>query len=453
MAFYILPEAGAPPVHVLSPKIHYLSKLASPELDYPLTGELFYHHGPPPTGNFSGRIIIYQTPKFIYKEKVLDKMADSNCKAIIFVFRSNSDYPGIGAYTKIRPSGSSNKFPVFEITEKQNKSLNAWYLNQTSGVHVIFYGDEPNPWDRVYNVFVPIFANLLLVFTAIILFIGVYKLVLIIYEKGFQLSIPQSVLWLNVICMAIRATWLITNPWAAYDASPFAWVQIGMTLPFAFCGSGAILITLYWHEMIIRTGPQINTFLGKMLIPFLVVCVLMFALEIGSIVVRSNAAVVPIMVFLDGGLYAVITLTLLIFFIVTKIRLNKEFAKLNKSLNMGKGKKLGIASNIVVEMGCVMVIWLIGLIFLGASPYFYIPKGYMAIWTILMVCLNLMCLLQILLIRAPPRPWKWILCGLFTENPQHMLSTKGGSSLTSVTVVSASSTSKGPIESETSPRG
>jgi len=350
-------------------------------------------------------------------------MADANCVAMVIIFPSKTDFPGITNYTAASSIKTKNTFPVFEITQKQNDSLSGWFQNQTLGVHVRFSFSEPNPWNKVFTYFAPIFGNLLLIFTGVILVIGFYKYLILLIEKGFQLSIAQMVLVLNLLCLLIRAVWLCSNPFGAYRTTLLLWVQFGMTFPFALSFCGIILLVLYWHEMIARTGPQINQFVSRMLGPFLFCCGLVLGVEIATSVARGLGVVIPILTAINAAIYAILALSLLIFFIVTKIRLSKEFERLNKKLNAQKGKRLTLASNIIIGIGIVMVCWIIALIILAAGPFFWTPLGFMIIWIVLLVGMNVMCLLQILLIRAPYRSWRWIWCGFCTEDPSKYMST------------------------------
>lgn len=304
---------------------------------------------------------------------------------------------------------------------------------------------EKNPWKGVFTYFIPIFCNLLLAFTGITLLMAVYKLSLLILEKGFQRSIAQIVLWLNVICLSLRCAYLASNPMGAYGGTSFLWVQFGATLPFSFCISGTLLITLYWHEMILRAGHQINLFLSSMLIPFLIACGVIFGIEIASVIVRGLNLLIPVVIIVDASIYAAVVLSLLIFFIVTKVRLSKEFKRLNRTLNLQKGKKLAIASNIVIGIAVVMVLWLAAMLFLAAGKYFWSPPGFALTWIILLTSMTTLCLLQILLIRAPWRPWRWILCGVFKSKPQLLYVARHGtfsSSLGSVSHSKSNQTSR-----------
>jgi hypothetical protein len=415
---YIVPEqAGEAPHFVLSPQIKYLGP-DNPK--FPFQGQLIYGNEKTEGLNMTGKVLMYESNTLITKEDMADRLAEKGLLALIFIFRSPNLYPGISEYSKSRLQKTKNPFPVFEITQGQNKTLEGWFNNQ-SRVMVSFDFEEKSPWDQTFKYFIPIFANILLFWTGIILLMTGYKFTLLIAVNGVQISIAQSVLALNFVCLSIRLIWLVIDPWGAYGQSRFLWVQIGMSLPFAFCISGTLLITIYWHEMIHRSGSKINMFLNHLLIPFIVACCFLFGFELATCVARGLGARVPVLVILDGVVYAIIIICLLIFFAITKVRLTHVFNRINKQLNATKKERLTVASNIVVAMGCVMFVWIITLLFIASGKFFWIPAGFITLNILLLGGMNLLCLLQVLLIRAPQRPWKWIFCGLFINNPDSLL--------------------------------
>jgi hypothetical protein len=424
-AFFILPEdSSQSPVFVLSPKIDWLCR---EPFSYPISGDYEFVGTKNPSANFTGKVVFYQVQNLETKEKVLKRLANLDCAAFVFILRSKVPFPGISAYTYGDEEGLAHRYPVFEITENQNDTISGWIdENPNAAVRLQFSGEERNPWQLVFKRFVPAYANLLLIFSGVVMVMAGYKLFLLISDKGFQLSIGQIVLWLNLLCLMLRVAWLASNPFAAYGGTPFLWVQFGTTFPFAFCISGALLITLYWHEMIQRAGHHINLFLSKMLIPFFIAVAILFMIEIATVIVRGLSATIPVVIVVDSILYAIIVLFLLIFFIITKIRLSREFERLNKSLNLEKGRKLAVASNIVVGIGSVMVLWLAALIFLAAGKYFWTPAGFTITWVVMLTAMTVLCLLQVLLIRVPFRPWKWIFCGAFMENPGQLFTPRHG---------------------------
>ena len=273
--------------------------------------------------------------------------------------------------------------------------------------------------------------------------IGVYKLLLLVLVRGPQLSSAQLVLAVNVISLTIRVIWLIIDPLGAYGTTTLTWIQIGCTSPYAFCISGVILITLYWHEMMLKSGKKINMFLSKMLWPFLGVCGLLFVIEFFAGLGRAlfwNGLLITVV---TGSIYALVVVSLLVFFIVTKVRLSAEFSRLNKKLRAHDGatsgeKKLGVATNLVVGIATVLVFWLLGLIVFCIGPLFWTPIGYCVVWIVLLTGMTLLCFLQIMIIRAPERSWRWILFGACHRDPDRLLSGEDSSTMHKTTTSYAS---------------
>jgi hypothetical protein len=232
----------------------------------------------------------------------------------------------------------------------------------------------------------------------------------------------------------------------AYGRSTLLWIQSGCTLPFAFCLSGIILITLYWHEMMIKSGKKINMFLSKMLWPFLGICGILFVIEFIAALGRALRWHGIMITIVTGSVYAFVIVSFLIFFVITKVRLSAEFRRLNASLRAREGsssgeKKLGVATNLVVGIAVVLVIWLFGLIFFCISRLFWTPIGWCIVWVVLLMGMSLQCFLQILIIRVPERTWKWIFFGSCHRNPDVLLTDSSESSSMLNTSSYASSTS------------
>jgi hypothetical protein len=405
----------------LTPPIRYLW----PEgIHFPFSGKLHYSHPDHPSANLTGHVAVIALEETDDDYDAIERLVGTGVEAVILLSFSPVNWPGQNQHQRHRVKRALvHSFPVFDMTLGQNASLEGWWQNQTNGIFVTFDSEEHNPWDYVYKYFVPIISNLLLVMSGVTLIIACYKQSLLVMVNGWQRSIAQKVLVINIICLILRFVWLASDPWGAYGTTPGLWVQIGMTLPFAFSLIGALLITLYWHELIQKaSGGKATMFLGKLRIPFWIIAGMLFAWELSVSIVRGfGSHAVTVLVILDGIIYALITLSLLIFFIITKVRLNRVFEKLNKSLGQSKKDKLGIASNIVLCMGAVMIWWIIALILLGIGSFIWIPDGFVGIWSILMIGMNVMALMQVLLIRAPYRSWRWIFCGLFADDPQSLM--------------------------------
>jgi hypothetical protein len=419
-SFIIQPENPIDPPHfVLSPLLKSLTRW---QPKFPIAGQLVYTNEVHPTGNFTGKIVIYEQHNLQPKQAGCDALRHSGAASVILHFKSNAEYPGLGDSAVSAGVKADYPFPVFEITWKQNKSLEGWFSNQTRGVFVTM-NDDPNPWRHARTVALPILSLVVLVMTSVLLVMATYKLTLLVLRDGLQWSVAQFVLVLNILSLLFRILWATTNPFGIYNSTSVIWVQVTQSLPFAFAVSGALLISLYWHEMIQRTNTKINMFLNRMRWPFAILCVLMFGFELATSISRGAGLFSPLLVLIDTIIYVVVVFSLLIFFLVTNIRIQQIFKKVNKTLSQGKRNKLKLANQWIWGISFVMLLWIISLLLIGTSSLIWRPRVFVIIFSIQMTSLTFMVLFQILLIRAPSRPWKWILCGLCTPQPDQLLET------------------------------
>jgi hypothetical protein len=421
------------PLILHSPRVRFIT----PHVTYPVSGYLEVSLDRLPTGNLTGKILLHKLQSRQFVEDICEELKDSGLAAYIVVFNSNVDYPGLTQYSKSRFNLPNQPFPVFEITVSQNKSLEPWF-DAEHGLFAVIDTEDLNPWDKVYEKWIPPFAWVIVVISSIALIMSVYKLTLHVLRDGFSMNIPQLVLWMNVVSNILRIIHLLVDPLGRAGIYPYWWVQIGMTIPFPFLVAASLMMTLYWHEMIKRIR-LMNAFLDQGLVPFLVVSLALFAFELATCLARGLGAVIALLVVSTALIYAVVILSLLIFFLVTKIRLRRLFHKLNKKLNVAKQergannqtlneakmgnnqRKLRLASNIVVLTGISMFIYLIFLITVGVGNLFWMPTSFFVIVVGLLSSMSVLSLLQVVIIRAPKRPWRWIFCGLCMQEPNQLV--------------------------------
>jgi hypothetical protein len=415
------------PVVLLSPRIHYMS----PQVNYPISGYLEVSLGRMPTGDLRGKILLHKMQSRQFIEDLCESLKDSGLAAFIVLQNSQVDYPGLTEYGRSRRNLPNQPFPVFDITLSQNKTLEPWF-DPVHGLFAVIDTEDANPWDKFYNKWIPALSWVIIAICCFILTLTVYKLTLHILRDGFAMNIPQLVLWMNLVSNILRILHLLIDPFGRYGIYPYWWVQIGMTIPAPFLVAASLMMTLYWHEMIKRVR-QMNAFLDQGLVPFLIVSLALFAFELATCLARGLGAIIAVLVIVTALIYAVVILTLLVFFIITKIRLQRLFHKLNKKLNVATKKhgqddddassgssskkekkseknqrRLGLASNIVILTGVSLFIYLISLIAAGIGNIFWIPTSCFVIIVGLLSSMTILSLLQVIIIRAPPGPWKRI---------------------------------------------
>jgi len=419
-SMWLVPEQNdTAPVHILAPRMRFLDPPAPPGFwdSAVMEGEWKYLTDKHTSENLTGLIVCYPLQNGETQEGLANLFKDKGIVAMFTLFRVNSDYPGAGNWVR---SGEKTRqpFPIYEITIKQNQSLNGWYSNQTRIMMRITF--DHNPWDNTFSIALPIVGTFILVFAGGTCIIAVWKLTLIILRHGFQISMAQITLWINIVGCLLRMIFGAADPFGAYGTTSFLFSQIFLTISCPSVVSGALLISLYWHEMIHQTGKKkISLFLGKLRWIFLGITAIVHAFELTTATLRGAHYSFTLVLFLDGSMYVVISLAVFIFFIVTRYRLQKIFDKINSGLKSRKGQRLSLATFQLQAIVVMMVFFLIFLVLVGTTNLVWTPISFPIMWVLLFLIVQLIGLFQVLLINAPQVPLKDVLRGIMRPELLH----------------------------------
>lgn len=440
-AFNIIPDyAPDERIYFESPRLQYIGPYGKNFTANPVRGILRSTTSKNPDFDLNGTALIYDLKSGESRESVAERFKDTGLVALITVLTAFSNTPGSGNWIRsgARPD---QPFPLYEMSRKANDSLAKWYQNQTNGVTAEFW-DEENKWDTAYRIGVPIVGFYILLHNCLIAVTALYKLTITCWEHGVQLSIPQTVFFLNLLGAMLRIVWSASDPLGAWGTTNFLFSQVFMTISFPLTVCSTLLISLYWHEMVSRTsGKKPAIFLRKLKIPFLIFIAVVEVWEIGISIARGFYISLVVIIFIDGAIYVFTTLGVVIFFIVSRVRLQKVFDKLNSSLsNSSRKQRLTLATYHFIGITACMVGWII-LLLLGASSLSGSPAGFPTIWGLFFLMLNLVAHFQVLMVRAPQRSWKWIFCGLFYSNPNKLLDSEESSGNTATSNSKRMSTS------------
>lgn len=427
---YILPEQnGSDPVHVLMPRMRYLDPPA-PEGYWDtvqLRGRWIFTTDKHTKENLTGTVVCYEMRNGEDQEGAAQAFNDRGLIALVTLARISSDYPGVGNWVRAwNPSRSS--FPLFELTQKQNQTLKGWYQNQTNGIHVLITHD-PNPWDKTFAIALPIVGISILLYSGFICIYAAWKLTLLVLANGFCLNMAQVTLWLNILGNLIRMLFGASDPFSSFGTTSFTFSQLLLTLSNPSTLSGALLISLYWHEMIESTGNKVHPFLHRLKWPFLISCIVMHAFELAVAIARATHYSFTVMLYIDGAMYVVAGLAVLIFFIVTRVRLQQVFNKLNKGLNSRRNERLSLATVQIQLMVIFMIIFIAFVVVMGAFDIVWQPVVLPSLWAGVFLSAQSICLCQVLLIRAPRVTARWFFCGIIDpESAQKPYETMSGTS-------------------------
>lgn len=236
------------------------------------------------TANLTGKILLYQQKALETMEDTITFFRDTGIVAFFTVYRQQSNFPGIGNWVRSGQKVPDHNYPIYEVSLPQLKQIKAIYDNQS--VLMMTVMTDPNPWLLVETSVLPALGVVTLTFSGIVAIMAVYKLTVLVLVYGFQLSVSQVVLWLTLIGSVLRAVFGGVDPWAAYGGT-FLFEQVFVSIHYPFVVASCLLLSLYWHELIKKTGGKINLFLDKLKWPFLIVSVVMFCFELATGILRG----------------------------------------------------------------------------------------------------------------------------------------------------------------------
>lgn len=402
-----------------------------------------------------GKVVLYESKSGESLEDVIRMFSTSGIAAFVSVISSFTDYPGNGNWIR-DGTWPGQKFPIYEISSKTNKSLEEWSKNTTKGDFKVRLMDDKNDWERTYQVGVPIVAFYILLANGVIAVIAAYKLTLTIVEQGFRIALPHCVFGMGLMACILRIIFASSDPFCVWGYTSFLFQQVLMTISIPLTICPLFLIALYWHDMVAKsksfksssnsskkasssdkTSSNAHSQQGKRskslsatrkwVAPFFIFYIIAQAIELASSALRGKYVSLFVLIFVTGAIYVFTVLGINIFFIVSRVRLQKIFNKLNESLGQRKSdQRLRLASDHFVAIVVGSFVWIVFLI-IAAANIIWTPVGFPIGWIIYFSSLDVVQLGQILMIKAPQRPFKWIFCGLCHPNPSDLYDTESSS--------------------------
>jgi hypothetical protein len=314
-----------------------------------------------------GKIFVIRNPLAV-DELILEAQ---NNGAIVALYISPTYY--VGGYLKWRWNDKENLkkifIPIFEMAIPEAKIfLPYFYEDQIESV-TFLPNDEPNPWDDTYSsVGYYIWTAFLGLYPAVNIGLAIWKLrVFAMFYGGCTTSIAVFVLSIELFSNALRLLHIVDPLCANFIYSEQVSVAFTrLSMPFAL--SSFILIILYWHEMMTSSSIIVHPFIIRMKIPFFVLSGTLVAMQLLQLFLRSWSTVDNLQ-FVTAVLYIAVSLTIVIFHLITGIKLLRRMAE---SKNIGKAVALKKTTiRILICAGLLVLFILFATLF--ATGFAYAP--------------------------------------------------------------------------------
>lgn len=104
---------------------------------------------------------------------------------------------------------------------------------------------------------------------------------------------------------------------------------------------------------------------------------------------------------IDGAIYIVLTIGVVIFFFITRYRIQSVFDRINKGLHTRRDQKLKLATGYLQAIVALGLVWILCIIIIGTTNLAWSPAGFATIWWVFYMAEMLVSLFQVIIIHVP----------------------------------------------------
>jgi hypothetical protein len=327
-----------------------------------------------PNGTLEGSIVLI--PIGSPPEDVTRKYQALGVAGVVMF--GTSEVPGFLAYNQDNRDTSDITIPTSDMAPSGYREL-VGILGPLAaqGMTVMASLDaaDGNHWRDVFRspglYVAQIFIGLLCIANTILASINLAN-VIKYRDRRSKFSVPQVILGIQVLANLIRLAQIV-DPNGMRAVYSFAANRVLATFTYPMIIASALLMTLFWYECLVKVSIDINPFLSKMKIPFFIISAVICLYEYVTTGLRArNIARIELLMSLQI-FYSVIAGLLLIFYIVTSIRIMLRL-RLRKLL-VAKAKTMPTKTAVIfIWMGVGLGIW-VGFL-CAATTMVQTPEGY-----------------------------------------------------------------------------
>lgn len=316
---------------------------------------------------------------------------------------ANVDYTGLAAYNWDGTSTTDIEIPMVIISKPSAEKLFG-YIAKYGNVTVLITSNDTNPWTELFtSPAMSAFSVIQPILVAANIAYAIYKQIKWVSIKGWERSIPQTVLWFELVANILRFLAVAVDPLQSRVIFPVMLNLMLYTLSWPFSIMSFLLISFYWHELIRKLKIQLNAFLDRLRIVFWVVFGLLLALELATAIARGMAFAVGTFVMVSGIIYIVVVLATVAFFFTTGIRLMIMLSKTKKAMSSPEHRMQRVkrATDLIFFSSSALICWAVMVAVGGLSNLLWVPYGFFSIWFVAFTILSFVSCAQISAFTVP----------------------------------------------------
>jgi hypothetical protein len=259
--------------------------------------------------------------------------------------------PGVIMYFGDNGNTSDIVIPVAELWVF-NYSQVADFLQTTTFVIVTLTSTEPNLWKVTYDsAWTYVLQMSLEAFSLACLLLAIVRWAQFYeFNGGFRVNIPQVSFALTIASALIRIVGDLDPQGMRQLFNRLANGLLG-SLPLQFAVTPYFLLCLYWNEILMQQSLRVNVFLRKLKIPFFVITGVFFGVSTLLVILRVMDLGIEVQtIYAYLAVTSAFLLALVIFYLVTTIRILKKLAESEK---LSQRKRQTRRSAIFLIMGCI----------------------------------------------------------------------------------------------------
>jgi hypothetical protein len=234
---------------------------------------------------------------------------------------------------------------------------------------------------------------------------AIYKLWYFVRFLGWQLSVTQVCLELEIIANLVRIVYLV-DPinFHGYFNHLATATLVNLSTPFTL--TSTLLISFYWLEMLTRWSSNARKILQnitKLKIPFAITVVILFVLLLLGMITTGLNLPFPSLLTINTVVVFIVAILVALFFIISGIRILRTLTSVKPEEHSKRWKSLSRVTILLISCGASFIIFGIFLLLLDSELGQATIQGAVFCWWMLFAMLDTIGLTQIIVFQLPKK--------------------------------------------------